>query len=434
MRVLITTDVFPPVCGGSGWSTYELARGLRARGHEMTLVRPRTGGGRRAAAEPYDGFSPIEFRAWSPPVPYLRNYFKNERLYRRMARYLASLIRERRIDVVHAQHRLTGPPSVAAAREAGVPVVCTVRDYWPVCYWSDLIHDPSASDLCPSCTPGMMTRCVRPRAGGLWPLTLPFIPYMRANLRRKQRALARAGAVVAVGSAMARDLYERAAHLDGGVVTTIPNPIDVRAVQAEADRQPAPLRRPYVLYAGKLDLNKGVAELLPAVAAAGVDAPLVVVGDGPERPRLEAAARASGRDVRFTGWLPHGAVLAWMRHARALVFTSHWREPLSRVLLEASAVGCPIAAMATGGTADIVVDGETGLLSRTPAELARHIAQLGADAALRARLGEAARRRVERTFDTPVVVARFEALYETLRRDVAGARGAAPDAVQDGTS
>ncbi|MCE2539553.1 MAG: glycosyltransferase family 1 protein, partial [Acidobacteria bacterium] len=107
-----------------------------------------------------------------------------------------------------AQHRLTGPPGIAAAREAGVPAICTVRDYWPVCYWSDLIHDPRAAELCPSCTAGMMTRCVRPRAGALWPLTLPLIPYMRANLRRKQRALANADAVVAVGSAMARDLRE----------------------------------------------------------------------------------------------------------------------------------------------------------------------------------------------------------------------------------
>jgi glycogen(starch) synthase len=33
MRIVLATDAFPPVCGGSGWSTYELARGLRSRGH-----------------------------------------------------------------------------------------------------------------------------------------------------------------------------------------------------------------------------------------------------------------------------------------------------------------------------------------------------------------------------------------------------------------
>ena len=415
MRILIATDVFPPVCGGSGWSTYELARGLRDRGHAVTLVRPRTGGPGSRTDDGYDGFQPLAFPAWAPPVPYLRNYFRNERLYRRMARYLAALVRERRIDVVHAQHRLTGPPGIAAAREAGVPAVCTVRDYWPVCYWSDLIHDPDAGELCPSCTAGMMTRCVRPRAGVLWPLALPLIPYMRANLRRKQRALANADAVVAVGSAMARDLRERAPALAGTVVTTIPNPIDVRAIQAEAQRQPVPLDRPYVLYVGKLDANKGVSQLVPVVTAAGLDEPLIVVGDGPERPGLEAEARASGLDVRFMGWESHERVLAWMRHALVLVFTSHWREPLSRVLLEASAVGCPVAAMDTGGTGDIVVHGETGLLAGDREELVRHVARLRTDAALRARLGEAARRRAGTTFDTSVVVTRIEALYESVR-------------------
>ena len=240
---------------------------------------------------------------------------------------------------------------------------------------------------------------------------------MRANLERKRRALGAADAVVAVGSALARDLRERAPEVSGTVVTTIPNPVDVEALQAEADRQPAPLEGPYVLYAGKLDLNKGVSQLLPVVAAAALDVPLLIVGDGPERGRLEAEARASGLQVRFLGWQPHNQVLAWMRHALALVFTSHWREPLSRVLLEASAVGCPIAAMATGGTADIIVDGETGLLAGNVEELARQVSRLGSDPALRAQLGAAARRHVARTFDSCIVVSRIEAMYEQLRRE-----------------
>ena len=43
MRVLIATDSFPPGCGGSGWSTYELASGLRSHGHSVTIVQPRPG-------------------------------------------------------------------------------------------------------------------------------------------------------------------------------------------------------------------------------------------------------------------------------------------------------------------------------------------------------------------------------------------------------
>ena len=414
MRVLLTTDVFPPTCGGSGWSTYELARGLRARGHEITIVRPRIGRPPDEADE-FDGFRPLEFRAWAPDVPFVRNYFKTDRLCRRLAGYLRRLIRGRSIDLVHAQHRLTGPPSVAAARAEGVPVVCTIRDYWPVCYWSDLMHDPMEDELCPACTPGMMTRCIRPRAGRLWPLATPLIPYMRANLRSMQRALARAGAIVAVGSAIARDLVARAPGLDADRVYVIPNGVDARGIQEEAEGHPRPLERPYALYVGKLETNKGVSKLLPAVAAADLDLPLVVVGDGTGRSTLDTAAREMRRDVRIVGWQAHTDTLAWIRHANLLVFPSHWREPLSRVLLEASALGLPIAAMNTGGTTDVVIHGQTGLLSHSVGELGRHVAALRRDAELRARLGAAAKRRVERTFDTPVVVDQVEALYERLR-------------------
>jgi phosphatidylinositol alpha-1,6-mannosyltransferase len=70
--------------------------------------------------------------------------------------------------------------------------------------------------------------------------------------------------------------------------------------------------------------------------------------------------------------------------------------------------------MDTGGTSDIVVHEETGLLSRSAEALGDDVARLRHDAPLRARLGEAARRKVERTFDTAVVVGRMEQLYREL--------------------
>ena len=70
---------------------------------------------------------------------------------------------------------MTTVPSVRAGIATGTPVVATVRDYWPVCYWSDLIYDPSQPELCPKCSARMMTECIKPRAGkagvAAWPLT-----------------------------------------------------------------------------------------------------------------------------------------------------------------------------------------------------------------------------------------------------------------------
>jgi glycosyltransferase involved in cell wall biosynthesis len=413
MRILIATDAFPPVCGGSGWSTYELARGLRARGHEVCIVQAHAGPPVERGRV-YDGFRVRAIEQPAPSAPFVRNYFKNERLWARAAPELRAVAGETGADLIHAQHVLTSPAAVAAGAALGVPVVCTVRDYWPVCYWGTLIYDPASPTLCPACSASMMTRCVRPRAGAAWPLALPFIPYMRGNLARKQAALAGAGAVVAVSSAIARDLRERSARLASARIEVIPNPVDVAGIRRAAQAEPPPVKGPYAIFVGKLEQNKGTGFLLPALERAGLSWPLVVVGDGRQRGALEAEARRLSRDVRFLGWLDRPRVMAWLAHASLLVFPSYGPESLSRVLLEAAAIGVPIAAMNTGGTGDILEHEVSGLLSATPDELGDHVARLASDRALAGGLARRAREHVDARFDTDRVVGRLEALYQDL--------------------
>ena len=417
MRILIATDAFPPHCGGSGWSTYELARGLRRRGHELLVVQPRPGQASSGTRD-YDGFRVEEMASAVPPVPFLRNLFKNEWLWPRLAVRIREAARAFGADIIHAQHVLTAPAAVKAGEALGLPVVCTVRDYWPVCYWATLIHDPRSATLCPACSAGMMMRCLRPRARAWWPAAVPFlwyvVPYMRSNLWRKQHWLARADAIVAVSSTIARDLAERSHLLRPARIEVVPNPVDIAGLRAAVVGTTAPIGVPYAVFVGKLEVNKGAAFLLPAVERARLPWPLVVVGDGALRTQMEAEARRLGRDVRFTGWLARDEALAWLAHASVLVFPSYGPESLSRVLLESAALGVPMAAMNTGGTIDIVRHEQTGLLSSTPDELGDHVARLVADRALGARLADEARTDVEQHFEAASVVARVEALYAEL--------------------
>jgi glycosyltransferase involved in cell wall biosynthesis len=412
MRILIATDAFPPVAGGSGWSTYELARGLRTRGHHVALVR--TYSERDPIPETYDGFAVDAFPAFAPPIPFLRNYVRNERLYERLGAYLARVIKDENIDLVHGQHVLTAPASIIAARRAGIPSVCTVRDYWPVCYWGDVLANPISGAVCPGCSASAMTRCLRPRTGVAWPATLPLIPYMRANLRHKQASLAEADVVVAVSGYVAAALRTREPRLGGSRIEVIPNGVDIAATRADAGLTSRPLPGRYALFAGKLAKNKGAHLLVDIVERARLDMPLVLVGDGPERSSLEQAARSARRDVKFVGWRDRREVFQWLRHADMVLFPSVWPEPLSRILIEASAFGVPIAAIDSGGTADIVVDEETGLLSTSAGGLADDVARLAADGELRARLGRGAAHRAATHFDMPVVIGRMEALYQEL--------------------
>ena len=310
MKVLIATDSFPPGCGGSGWSTYELARGLRARGHQLTIVQPRPG--RPDGQREYDGLVVREIGVFAPPIPFARNYLKNERLTARLADVLRSVIAESGAQIVHGQHVMTIPAAVNAAAAAGIPSVATVRDYWPVCYWSDLIHDPGADALCPACSTSGMLRCIRPRAGAAWPLAVPLVPYMRANLARKQQALSRASRVIAVSSTIARDLSERVAGLLPGRTVTIPNPVDIESIRAAARTHRPSARSPFALYMGKLAPNKGTS----ASAGRRSSAPSVAARRHRGRPRSPAgrtlgARFRRGRDADRAGCLANRPSAGW---------------------------------------------------------------------------------------------------------------------------
>jgi len=154
--------------------------------------------------------------------------------------------------------------------------------------------------------------------------------------------------------------------------------------------------------------------LIRAVKEADIRWPLVIAGDGPLRANVEAEARERGVSLRVLGWLGRSETLVWIRHAALLAFPSYGPESLSRVLIEAAALGAPIAAMDTGGTRDILHAGVTGLLSTDSDGFARDLARLAADERLRASLGAAARADVQMRFAAPSVVERIEQVYRSL--------------------
>jgi glycosyltransferase involved in cell wall biosynthesis len=231
---------------------------------------------------------------------------------------------------------------------------------------------------------------------------------MRANLRHKQAWLGDAGTIVAVSNYVAAALRARVPEIARTRMVAIPNGVDVKGVRDHTAAASRPVAERYALFVGKLAKNKGAHVLVDVMRRARLDIPLVVLGDGPERAAIE---RAAGGSIRVLGWRGRNEVFCWLRHAELLLFPSVWPEPLSRVLIEASALAVPIAAMNTGGTSDIVLDEETGLLSTTVEGLADDAARLASDSTLRSSLGERAAARAASLFDIPVVIDQMEALY-----------------------
>ncbi len=416
MRILLAADVFPPRCGGAGWSSFHLARALRLRGHEVVAVVPREGGPRRAVRL-YEGIPVREFGYVAPGLPLLRNLFRNELLWPRLGRYLAQQARAGAFDLIHAQHSLTIPAAVYAARIYPVPVVGTVRDYWPLCYRSTMLA--AADEDCSRCDLPALVRCVGHPLGPPAPLLALVYPYLRGNVGRKARLLAQADAVIAVSHFVAGRL--------SGIVPperlhVLPNLVDLEEVERIAAAAPATsLPSSFLLFVGKTEANKGVGELVAALerVAALVPAearpPLLVAGDGGMGPWMEKRLAHIGWPARFLRWADHGEVLRLLRRTDLLLFPSRWEEPLSRVLVEACACGTPVLAMATGGTPEILIDGESGAV--VPPEVqpfATRLRELLPDTATRRRLGQGARQVAEEQFSARVVAARVEQLYHSL--------------------
>jgi glycosyltransferase involved in cell wall biosynthesis len=156
---------------------------------------------------------------------------------------------------------------------------------------------------------------------------------------------------------------------------------------------------------GRLAAEKGQVGLLQAFAKASADiqnVELILVGDGPERARVEAAIAELGlRDrVQLRGRLPEFETLEEIAQSDVLVLSS-FMEGLPVVLMEALALSVPVVAPCVAGIPELVEDGVNGLLF-APGDwnkLADCLRRILADAALRERLAAPGRARIEQEFE-----------------------------------
>jgi colanic acid/amylovoran biosynthesis glycosyltransferase len=178
--------------------------------------------------------------------------------------------------------------------------------------------------------------------------------------------------------------------------------VDLQALPAAVPVEPGP---PRIVCVGRLSPEKGHLGLLEAFAEVvrhGHPAQLRLVGDGPERARIEAAIAARGLTDRcvLLGQRPENETLAEVARAQLLVSAS-FMEGLPVVLMEALAMGVAVVAPRVAGVPELVEDGVTGLMF-IPADwagLAGCLERALGDPALRDRLGRAGQERVRAEFD-----------------------------------
>lgn len=180
--------------------------------------------------------------------------------------------------------------------------------------------------------------------------------------------------------------------------------------------------RTVLLTVARLQKGKGHDRMIPAVARLRMSHPEIlyaVVGDGPERPELErlAAGLGLGDHVRFHGALDEADLVGAYQQCDLFVLPNRRvgrdLEGFGMVLLEAQACGKPVVAGLSGGTAETMQAPTTGLVvdCESSETLAEALAGLLADADRRAAMGAAARRWAVERFDWPALSRSAESLF-----------------------
>jgi sugar transferase (PEP-CTERM/EpsH1 system associated) len=275
---------------------------------------------------------------------------------------------------------------------------------------------------------GSIARLLAPRPPILF--TEHGLTHARTHRRKRMLTnrllLQRRDRVVAVGQAVRRALIDHEGF-PGSRVRVIYNGIpDAPFLQGAGTR--AAVREElglapdsFVLFqVGRLDPIKDHATALRAlerVAARRPDVRLVLVGDGPEKGRLQELSdrHGLGPRVRFLG-LRHD--VPRLLACADLVLLSSTSEGIPLALIEAMAAGLPVASTDVGGVPEVVTHGATGLLAPAGDEgaLAGAVLRLAGDAPLRRQMGERGRERARTTFSEDQMYAGYRALYEEMLR------------------
>ncbi|QQQ18217.1 glycosyltransferase family 4 protein [Brevundimonas vitis] len=376
LHVVVVNDRAYPA-GGASKVALESAKGLAARGHEVTVMA--------AMGPPSDDLALAGVRAEVLGQKDLATGARgavaiqglwNTQSERELTQLLANRPAGRTIVHVHSWSKALSPSVFAAAGRAGHPVIATLHDYGLACPNAALHIFPTGRPctLEPMSVPCLTTNCDSRRYHHkLWRIA------RQVSLEHVARAAHRLDTAICVSAYshdILRPLLPRSLR-----TTVVDNPIE--AVN-EGPADPAANRG--FVYVGRFSAEKGV--LLLAQATAEANLPIVFVGEG----ELEADIRRINPAAVLTGWLPGDQVRARMRAGRAVVMPSTWRETQGMVVPEAFAAGLPVITSSDTAPGAATQDGVTGLVFRNGdvEDLKRALTTLASDDTLVRQMGQAA--------------------------------------------
>lgn len=325
----------------------------------------------------------------------LSAYLTRLLMLRRYQKFIAEIVRREKPDIIHAHSSYTnGLAAKYASRRTGIPYVYELRTLWGE---SAVVED------------------------GLRPGSIKY----RAVWRLELSAMKGAGRIVAISQGIRDSII--GAGADSRKIEIVPNGVDTGIfTPLPPDQQllkTLDLSGCFVVgFIGSLRRLEGLDQLIEAfkiIRPLEPRARLVIVGEGPERKRLEALAneyRLNGV-VRFTGLVPHDQILQYysimdiLGYPRIDARINHAVTPLKP--LEAMAMKKICVASDVGGLKELVSDGVTGILFErgNASQLAEKIMSLAIDKTLRDKIAARSYDFVHKVREWSVIASRYAEIY-----------------------
>lgn len=405
MRILFIAPYAP---GHVRVRSFHLLRQLLRRGHRVTLGCPEWRGDSQSRVGELEAAGARVIRA---PIPRARSWMNcalalawREPMQARHAwssaleRLLRVEVARQSPDVVHVEH-------LRAARYA-LRLDGTAQGTPSARIWDSV-----------DCISSLLEQAARHSHSPLWRLAARL---ELRDTRRYEAEVARAFDRILVVSEP--DLRGLADTADPSRFAVLPNGVDTEAF---AYHDPGD-RRPEVVFSGALSYHANdtavlhlIEAIMPRVWAERPEVRLVVVGPSPSRALRRHAARDPQR-LRLTGWVP--SVREPLTAAAVAAVPMRYGAGIQNKVLEAMACGTPVVTDPRSGEAIGARAGEELLTAGDDEAFAGAILELLADPALRRRLGEAGRRRVETHFSWEAAAGALERHYE----DALASRGERP--------
>lgn len=381
-RIMMLSWEYPPLLvGGLGRHVHALATTLAAQGHEVTVVTRHAPGTLRE--EFAEGVHIVRAHDDPPKYPARDGDLTGwaAAFNHSLTRAALRVARTGSYDVVHAHDWLVAHAAMTVHEFLDVPLVATIHATEAGRHQGHLPH-----------------------------------PHNR-TIDEVERWLARSAARVIVCSDYMSREVTRQFDVPPAKIDVVPNGVDALRFRARPRAVAAARARfagsaPLVSFAGRLVYEKGVQHLIAAVPRLLESTPdlrVVIAGDGPYRRELEEMAHPA---VTFAGFLGGHDLTALMAASDCYVVPSIY-EPFGMVALEAAAAGTPVAVSHTGGLAEIVTPGTTGVTftPQNPESLAAAITPVLADRDYARRLARQARHQAQTLYAWPALATRTNTTY-----------------------